>query len=181
MLLTRRHSWPAAALAAVALLMAATPAHAACAVTAESVAAADVVFVGVLKAVDRSGAATFEIEEVWRGQQFVTGEMVNIEAANVGLEVPPDPNAQSLTYLVLASERDGVLRTGDAGSDLCARYPFPWDASYASLKPPTGDPQPAPTESGGVPWLTIALGTAAIGIGLAAILLTPGAWRRRDN
>ena len=181
MVLIRRGTLAAVALAAMALLIAAPPAQAACAVTAESVAAADVVFVGVLRAVDGSGVATFEIEEVWRGQQFVTGEMVNIEAANVGIEVPPDPNAPSQRYLVLASERDGVIRTGDAGGDLCARYPFPWDAGYARLKPPTGDPPPNPTESGGLPWLAIALGTAVIAIGLAAILFTPGAMRRRDN
>ena len=124
---------------------------------------------------------TFEVEEVWRGQEFLTGEVVNVEAANVGIEMPPDPDAQSVRYLVLASERDGVIRTGDGGSDLCARYPFPWDASYASLRPPTADPPRAPTDSGGVPWLTIALGTGAIAIGLAAILLAPGPWRRRDN
>ena len=171
--MTRRHSWPAAALAAVALLMAATPAHAACAVTAESVAAADVVFVGVLRAVDRTGVATFEIEEVWRGQQFITGEMVNVEAANVGIEVPPNPDVQSATYLVLASERDGVFRTGDAGSDLCARY--------AAFRPAQPAAQSQETFSAvGIPWLPVLIGAAVI-ISIAAFVIGGGGRRSQSK
>ena len=145
--------------------------RAACAVTAESVAKADVVFVGTLTGISPDRTATFEVEDAWRGD-LRPGASVLVEAATVGLEMPPD-SAGPFRYLVLADQRADGLHVGDN----CAAYPFPWDGSYAAFRPVS-----APAEvADGIPFPLFALVIgAAVMIGLGAFLVgsrrspTPG-------
>ena len=126
----------------VAAMALATPALGACGLTAESVAKAEVVFVGTLTGVSPDGNnATFQVEEIWRGSVLVVGKGVGIDTTNSlqRLELPP-PDAPPSSYLVLASVVAGQLHTGDS----CEIFPFPWDANYAAFRPAD-----APAASGG--------------------------------
>jgi hypothetical protein len=159
--LTFRHGLTATGLTALAWLMAVTPTHAACGVDPEQVARSEVVFIGLLTAVAPDGLATFQVEEVWRGEAWVTvGEPVDVEASDEGLEVPP--GGASIRYLVVAGERDGVIYTNDP-TNTCARAPFPWDDSYAAFRPPQApvDAEPSPAE-GAFPVLPLVIGAAVV-------------------
>ena len=145
----------------VATMTMAAPALAACGLTSQSVAQADVVFVGLLTEVTADGnSATFTVEEIWRGSGLVVGEGVPIDTTNSlqRLELPPS-GAPASRYLVLANVAAGQLHTGDS----CELFPFPWDASYAAFRPADAPP---PTGSdaataGGIPSALVAAGAAA--------------------
>jgi len=158
--------------------VAVTPAHAACGVDPEQVARSDVVFVGVLTAVAADGVATFQVEEVWRGEGWVSAdETISVRASDEGLQVPP-PGA-TFRYLVVAGERDGVIYTDDANT--CAHFSFPWDDSYAAYRP-----TPAPIteqerfEAVGIPLLPIVIGAAVL-IGVAAFTFGISGMRSRSD
>jgi hypothetical protein len=133
-------------LALVAAMTVATPALAACGLTAESVARADAVFVGQLAGVSADGTtATFKVEEIWRGSGLVVGEIAQIDTTNAlqRLELPPT-GAPASRYLVLANTVNGELHTGDS----CEVFPYPWDAGYAAFRPADAPP-PSGSETGG--------------------------------
>ena len=145
----------------VATMTMAAPAVAACGLTHESVAQADVAFVGLLADVSADGtSATFTVEEIWRGSGLVVGEGIPVDTTNSlqRLELPPS-GAPASRYLVLANVAAGQLHTGDS----CELFPFPWDASYAAFRPADA---PSPTGSdgateGGFPSALVAAGAAA--------------------
>ena len=152
-----------------AALTVAAPALAACGVTAEAVAKAEVVFVGLLTEVSADGNnATFNVEEIWRGSGLVVGKAVVIDTTNSlqRLELPP-PGAPPSSYLVLADTVDGQLHTGDS----CEIFPFPWDASYAAFRPAgapsTGD---SPTAGVDIPGAVVAVGAALLVLAVVGVV-----------
>jgi hypothetical protein len=154
----------------VAAITMATPALAACGLTPESVARAEVVFVGQLADVSPDGnSATFRVEEIWRGGGLVMGEAVEIDTTNSlqRLELPP-PGAPASRYLVLANTLGGQLHTGDS----CELFPFPWDASYAALRPADAPPPPgSDSDAGAGPPPAVLLAAAAfIALGVVGFL-----------
>jgi hypothetical protein len=153
----------AMAIPLVATMTMAAPALAACGLTPESVAQADVVFVGLLTKVTVDGnSATFTVEEVWRGSGLVVGEGVQIDTANSlqRLELPPS-GAPASRYLVLANIVAGQLHTGDS----CELFPYPWDATYAAFRPADAPPttgSDAATDAGFPSALVAAAGAAVV-------------------
>lgn len=157
---TVRHA-AALTLALVATLTMATPAAAACGLTVEAVAEAEVVFVGRLADVSADGnSATFNVEEIWRGSGLVVGGAVAVDTTNSlqQLELPP-AGARASRYLVLANTVGGQLHTGDS----CEVFPFPWDASYAAYRPADAPP-PAASRSAdaGLPGAIVAAAAALL-------------------
>jgi hypothetical protein len=147
----------------------ATPALGACGLTAESVAKAEVVFVGQLTEVSPDGnSAIFQVEEIWRGSVLVVGKGVGIDTTNSlqRLELPP-PDAPPSSYLVLARVVGGQLHTGDS----CEIFPFPWDASYAAFRP-AGAPSPgeSTTADGGFPGAVVAVGAALLVLSVVGVV-----------
>ncbi len=156
-----------AGLATAALALApwlAATTMAACGVTAESVAKADVVFVGLLTDVSFDGThATFQVQELWRGTGPRVGGVIAVDTTNSlqRLELPPAGTPPS-RYLVLAQSADGRLHTGKS----CDVFPFPWDESYAGYRPADA-PSPAPgresgTASGVPPAVAVVTATALV-------------------
>ena len=154
------------ALASGAAVTLAAPALAACSLTAEGIAAADVAFVGRLTDVSADGAqAIFEIEDVWRGPGLSIGASSPVVFGHTpGLFQMPPAGAPAVRYLVLARTVGGQLRTGE---DCRSAFPFPWDASYAAFRPV--DASLAPTLEGtpgeGVPGPLLGLMAIAAVIG----------------
>jgi hypothetical protein len=173
--------WPdricAILLSATAAMTLAAPALAACGLTAESVAKAEVVFVGLLAEVSGDGNnATFQVEEVWRGNGLAVGLEAGLDTTNsiISLDMPP-PGVPPQSYLVLADTVDGQLHTGDS----CEIFAFPWDPSYEEFRP-AGVPPPgaSPTSDAGVPGAVVALGAALLVVavvGVVAFRRGPGA------
>ena len=150
-------------LALAAAMAMATPALAACGLTAESVAKAPVSFVGLLADASADGStATFEVQEIWRGGGLVVGKAVVVDTTNSlqRLELPPSGVPPS-SYLVLATTVGGQLHTGDS----CEIFPFPWDASYAAFRPADAPP---PGESSTA---DVAIPGAVVAAGAALLLL----------
>lgn len=148
-----------------------TVALAACAVTAEAVAAAPIVFVGTQTASSGDGSsASLRVEEVWRGGGLVVGEEVQVDAAPGTFGLPP-PDAPLLRYLMLVEARGGRLRTGDN----CALFAFAWDPSYAVFRP--ADAPPASAADAGIPWQVI----AAIGASALLVIVAGFAFRPRPG
>jgi hypothetical protein len=163
----------AAGLAAVAMATATTPALGACAgPSAATLARVDVAFVGTLTAVRLDGSvATFEIEEVWRGDELpAAGPSPEVFSALGMFEMPP-AGVPAVRFLVLARHEDGHLRTGDD----CDAYPFPWDPAYAAVRP--ADARSAAPAAVGVPWQLLAV-LGASGLIVAVSVL---AFRRRQG
>jgi len=152
-------------LSVVAAMTLATPALAACGLTAESVAKAEVVFVGLLTEVSPDGNnATFNVEENWRGIGLVMGKAVVIDTTNSlqRLELPPSGVPPS-SYLVLANTVGGQLHTGDS----CEVFPFPWDASYGAFRPADAPPPGgSPSTGAGFPGAVVAVGAALLVLGV---------------
>lgn len=149
----------AIATAAVAALALAAPAGAACALTPEAVAGADVAFVGTLLEVHGdSDRATFEIEEVWSGAGVsVHARSPEIATALPGMFQMPEPGAPAARYLVLARrEADGLLWTG---SD-CEHGRYEWDPSLAEFRPNA----PPAVAQGIHPLIGVVAAVAVIGI-----------------
>jgi len=152
-------------LALVGSLMLATPTLAACALTAKSVAKAEVVFVGLLSGVSPEGpTATFEVEDVWRGTGPIVGSPIVIDTLNP-MELAP-PNTPAFRYLVLATTVGGQLRTGD-GCDL--GFPFPWDASYVAFRPADAPAPPESTTAGGVPGAVLLAAGVVLLLGVVGV------------
>jgi len=147
-------------------LMLAMPAQAACGLTAESVARAEVAFVGTLTAVSADGAiGTFEIEDVWRSAEIGLAGTVEVAASPGTFQLPP-ANVPAFRYLVLAHSFGGTLSTGDS----CELFPFPWDDSYAVFKPTVVSTPPAPAEGGGPPGAVLLAAGAVVLLGLVGVL-----------
>lgn len=159
----------AMSVALLAAMTLATLARAACGLTAQSVGAAQAVFVGLLTDVSADGTnATFEVQEVWRGGGLVAGKGVGIDTTNSlqRLELPP-PDAPLPLYLVLANTVDGQLHTGDS----CELFPFPWDPSYADFRP-AGVPPPdaSPASDAAFPVAALALGAALLVLAVVGVV-----------
>jgi hypothetical protein len=158
-------------LSATAAITLAAPAMAACGLTVESVAKAEVVFVGLLTEVGADGNnATFNVEENWRGSELVVGKAVVIDTTNSlqRLELPPPGTPASASrYLVLANTVGGQLHTGDS----CEVFPFPWDDSYAAFRP-TEAPPPgeSPTADAGFPGAVVAVGAALLVLAVVGVV-----------
>lgn len=159
-------------LALCALALAAPVVRAACGLTAISVAAADVVFVGQLTGVRDTGVATFEIEDVWErdGLTLAVGESVEVDTLVGMLEMPP-PGSEAFRYVVLASLFGARLQSGLTD---CANFPFPWDASYAAFRP-VDAPLPPTQDGSGVQGPVLVL----IGAGALVAVVAVLAFRRR--
>ena len=147
-----------AAWIAAAWLAPALPVLAACALTHEAVARADVAFVGTLVAVRAEGGrASFEIEEVWNGVGLVIGTPSPEIAASSGMFQMPGPGEPAARYLVLAKrEADGLLWTGND----CDHGRYAWDPSLAEFRP---IPPPA-TDQGFAPLVGLIAAAAVIAI-----------------
>jgi hypothetical protein len=149
-------------LALIATMTMAAPAMAACGLTPEAVAQADVAFVGLLADVSADGnSASFQVEEIWRGSGLAVGEGVAIDTTNSlqSLDLPPS-GAPAPRYLVLASVVGGQLHTGDS----CEVFPYPWDAAYAAFRPADAPP-PAESDAetaGGFPSALVAAAAAVV-------------------
>jgi len=155
-------------LSATAAMTLATPALGACGLTAESVAKAEVVFVGLLTGVSPDGNnATFQVQEIWRGSVLVVGKGVGIDTTNSlqRLELPP-PDAPPSSYLVLASVVAGQLHTGDS----CEIFPFPWDDSYAAFRPAGAPSGESPTTGAGFPAAVVAVGAALLVLAVVGVV-----------
>jgi len=153
-----------------------TPAQAACGLTDESVAKAQVVFVGLLAEVSADGhTATFQVEEVWRGSELVVGKGVAVDTTNAlqRLELPPAGVSPS-DYVVLANTVDGQLHTGDS----CEIFPFPWDASYAAFR--SADAPPAAKSAGADAGVPAAVVVVVAGV-LVLAVVSAVAFRRRSG
>jgi hypothetical protein len=158
-------------LSTTAAITLATPALAACGLTAESVAKAEVVFVGLLADVSGDGnSATLQVEEIWRGSGLVVGMTVGIDTTNSlqRLELPPPGTPVSASrYVVLANTVGGQLHTGDS----CEVFPFPWDDSYAALGPAAAPPPSgSPTADGGFPAPVVAVGAALLLLAVVGVV-----------
>jgi hypothetical protein len=139
-------------------------AFAACGLTPEAVASAEVVFVGTLSSVSADGtSATFLVEEIWKGGGLVAGEPATIDTTNALQSLsPPPPGAGPSRYLVLASDVGGQLRSGSS----CNLFHYPWDASYAAFRPADAPPaSDSETDAGG------GIPAAVAGVAAAAALL----------
>lgn len=153
----------------VAGITMAAPAAAACGLTAQAVAKAEVVFVGLLAEVSSDGnSALFQVEDVWRGSGLAVGLEAGLDTTNSlqRLELPP-PDAPLSLYLVLANTVDGQLHTGDS----CEIFPFPWDPSYEDFRP-AGVPPPgaSPTSDAGIPGAVVALGAALLVVAVVGVV-----------
>jgi hypothetical protein len=152
-----RRSLLAVVLSAAAVVLVAAPADAAtCGPSPETIAAADVVFVGTLTVGGAAGTqGTFAVEEVWKGDVpalvVVTGH--SEQWSRPGADV---------RSLVLATVVETSLRVGVECS-----WPYVWDPSYAAFRPAGAhQPQPTSDEGGGLPLPLFAIA------GAAALLLT---------
>ena len=154
-------------LSATAAMTLAAPALAACGLTAESVAKAEVLFVGLLTGVSPDGNnATFQVQEIWRGSVLVVGKGVGIDTTNsLQLLERPPPGAPPSSYLVLANVVAGQLHTGDS----CEIFPFPWDASYAAFRPADA-PGESPTTGAGFPGAVVAVGAALLVLAVVGVV-----------
>lgn len=169
-----------------ALLAIPAPALADCAVPPPlevSLKTADLVFVGTVSGIEADGhSATFEVEEIWRGDVPATVQVA-------GGENPAQPAEDDRTfelgtkYVVIPSLRDGRLV-----DSLCSGT-TPWDDSYAAIRPVDARPATAsapPTETGGQSSLLAGLGDLAMPaltvlvIGTLLVVTVVVAGRRRD-
>jgi hypothetical protein len=158
----------ALAVSVVTAMTMATPALAACGLTAESVAKAQVAFVGLLTDVSADGTnATFNVEDIWRGDASLVGGAIAIDTTNSlqRLELPP-PGTPPSRYLVLAKTVGGQLHTGDS----CELFPFPWDEGYAVFRPADASPPPAPAAEGGLPGPVLLPTAAFVVLGVVGVL-----------
>jgi len=166
------------AVAVVAATTLAAPTWAACGVTPEAVAQAEVAFVGSLTDVSADGAqATFKIEEVWRGPGLSAGgSSPNVFASPGTFQMPP-AGAPAFRYLILAHTAGGRLVTGDE----CRLFPFPWDDSYAAFRPvdtPLPSDAPGPTGGeGGPPGAVLVAAAALVVLGVVGVF----AFRRESG
>ncbi len=150
--------------AAVPWLSVAPVARAACGVTVEAVARAEVAFVGTLTEVSADGAqGTFDIEDVWRSAELLLGDSAVVEATPGMFQMPP-AGAPAFSYLVLAQSFGGILRTGQN----CSVFPFPWDASYAAYRP--ADAPAPPGGDAGLPIPVLLVAAAAVVLILVGLL-----------
>lgn len=154
-------------LAGCVLLTAATTLRAATCVSDPGVIArAEVAFVGQLTAVGPAGdQATLVVEEVWSAGSLPRVVVVNSAAGGWS-------GATESTYLVLAKVVDGSLLIGRGECDVA----YPWDASYANLRPATAHPPQGDgnTVSAELPAEMLVL----IGVAVALIAISAFAFRR---
>ncbi|HET6745649.1 MAG TPA: hypothetical protein VFH90_07335 [Candidatus Limnocylindria bacterium] len=178
-MLVRRIAVTAMPFAMLACFLAAGSVRAACGVTSSAIAQADAVFVGLLTDVDENGTATFQVEEVWRGDMLESGSTASVEASQSGLEV--GPAGTTFRYLVLAGDRAGTLHVGDDPANACSLFAFPWDASYAEFRPANAPVDPEPSADGGaLPILPLVIGAAVV-IAVAAFAVGSSGRRPRPG
>jgi hypothetical protein len=154
--------------ALVAAMTLATPALAACGVSAESVAGAEVVFVGTLTfASDDGSVGRFDVEDVWKAGGLVLASPVSVQGAP-GMVTMPPPGAGAQVFLVLADAVDGAPTV--TGND-CSSWLIPWDDSYAAFRP-AGAPPPSgsPTADGGFPAPVVAVGAALLLLAVVGVV-----------
>jgi len=168
---------------AAALLLAPGPALADCQMAGpldESIARAEVVFVGRVSEIDAGGrSAAVEVAEVWKG------DVANRIVVDGGLD-PANPAEDDrtfelgVTYLFLPSVVDGHL------VDSICSATTPWDeASIAGLRPGGAAPPPSPATAvtGPLAGLTDLAGPLllALVVGGAAFAIAIVVGRRRDT
>jgi hypothetical protein len=156
---------------------------------AESIAAAQVVFVGTVTALDHEGrVATFRVEEVWKGG--VLGETVVVnggpslreleraERDGFGIASSVDRTYEAgVRYLVVSHGAAGDVLRDNACSSTQA-YSTELDRFRpAGASPPIFGPKPAPAaalpreSNSGWSWTVILLVAAALGVAAAATWL----------
>ena len=132
-----------------------------CGITAQIVGNAKVAFVGTLTAASGAGdLATFTVTEVWGPEDLPA--VVQITSTPGQWSTPPSgPGPQQ--FLVLADPVGGSLVVRFECDVAHATLAFPWDPSYAALRPATAHP-PGIAESGdGVPaQLLFVIGVAGV-------------------
>lgn len=143
-----------------------------CGMTAQIVGNAKVAFVGTLTAASGAGdLATFAVTEVWGPEDLPA--VVQITSTPGQWSTPPaGPGPQQ--FLVLADPVGGSLMVRFECDVAHATLAFPWDPSYAALRPATAHP-PGIAESGdGVPAQLLFV----IGIAAVLVLVSVLAFRR---
>jgi hypothetical protein len=165
--------WAVLAAAAMAVIpwLAGQAVAATCVSDPAVIASAEVAFVGQLTGVNPAGdQATLAVKEVWSAGSLPPVVVVT-SATGEWLDAPDS------TYLVLAKVVDGNLLIGRGECDVA----YPWDASYANLRPATAHPPQGSdgdgdgdTESAGPPPEILLL----IGVALVVWAVSAFAFRR---
>jgi hypothetical protein len=147
-------------LAGLCAAIAMPAAAATCGPAPETIASTDSVFVGTLTAVGSGGMqGTFIVEEVWHGADLPP--MVVVSTPLGQFSGAPTP----MRYLVLATVAGNQLALDNRE---CGGA-FPWDSSYAPMRPAGARaPAEAPAE-GGVPvQMLFVIGAAAVLVAVSA-------------
>ena len=122
-----------------------SPAAAACArlSPAEAMPGAPVVFVGTVTAVDAGGAATYHVEEIWKGAN-VSDPVTVYPVINPALELQAGPSrAVGTRYLVFPTvDPDGNLRDVDCSPTSV------YDPAFDALRPAGAHAPQGPPTSG---------------------------------